>query len=318
MVPQIDSAAHGCFDCQPKKQGWESGSGLHEGSTRVGSTSLLRGQSSALTASVRTLDGLAQAHGADHPTVLHLQDLKKFVQSLEAPLKAARSALGPTDADLQEAVHRTCLDAQALCESGGEVLLKWVMHAQEMGEGLFPNLKFAMARGKRHSFASLLGSAQSHLADMWKLAEDTRRKYVRLLNNVLYLIQCVQLSLDFLAMQDAHEQVACLDEDSLWDVEWTEDADSSSAQCLQHAMLELESAAEVLENCSGFWLFLHATERGLHKLEGEAQELRSQSLPGSKVAAMAPQAVQFVKALEQVCQQYFAVLEDGQAQVVAL
>jgi len=247
----------------------------------------------ASSAAASGVERLAMINGQHHLTMDYLKDLLWFDVTVKGPLETAAGLLRGSGGGLADDIQAAVSQAHALTEHATGVLLGYAATAQQLSSRVMPGLRVAMSDLKttRTSVANLLGMVQGLTADPRAAARESRRRYVRLLEQVSSIFQQVSFARD----ADAGAEAAA----------WQQGG-APDAAALDAALRHLGMAVELLEDCSDVWLILHGTERTLGKLEGAVKEIRGRVLSGPKLMDLSADLGPVYASLEMLCQQYCA------------
>jgi len=176
-------------------------------------------------------------------SALHPQELHKFYKSLVVPLLMARQAFHATDKDLLFALNEMHKSIGALVDSSAEIIQTHSVMAQGMRFNVLPDLECAADADNARGILAVL----KMLVD--KMTYDTgtvRSSYLRLLDDVGYLMSCTQLAID---SSDGYE--VCEE--------------------LKRALTELKRVRAVLADPCEFWLVFHVVELEAIRIQGSIQ-----------------------------------------------
>ncbi|CAJ1409648.1 unnamed protein product [Effrenium voratum] len=203
-----------------------------------------------------------------------LQDLKVFSDSFNEPLSVARECMSQVDADLLAALNLTQSQANDLIASAQMVTWKLSATACNSLELLPTLLWAARGHGEERDVVSPVSEVHSSITAMRKEAQTVRTSYIELLNQVRYLGQCTQVTLDQIII--ASLPVGDFEVKPVKSSHKT--VQTHSEKCLELALVHLDGVCMTLEECSDFWLMLHSAELQLRKIEKEAQQVSSARL----------------------------------------
>lgn len=201
----------------------------------------------------------------------YLKDLQAFSKAFNDPLSVARECLNQVDKDLSGAMQLTESQAADLIMAAQTVTWKLSATACNSLEVLPTLLWLAKGHGDDKELGPML-EVYKGVATVRKEAQAVRTNYIELLNQVRYLGQCIQVTMDHLVIDQmpapVEDHSGSLETPLVADV-----ADSTSTfwQILNLALVQLDAVCVTLEECSDFWLMLHNAELQLRKLEKEAE-----------------------------------------------
>jgi hypothetical protein len=261
--------------------------GFDSGSTYVGTgtsqgkhTGTSQGKPSAeeVSAARPMLGSHLQCPGI--PQALDLNDLTRFRASLEIPLSNALRAFHSTDTDLCQALSRILQQVADLTESTASIVRTHRVLTYRILHDTLPCLRTAMKHGDSKAEAEFWACIPVVINKMKTDAQLLRSQYIVILEAILYLSSCVQLSLDFYECHDAPHEL---------------DDISSAPDTLRSALQDLKIAQAILADPSDFWLIFHVTE-----LESGHVACTMQH-----IASMKPRLrISLCDDLEQLCLQY--------------
>lgn len=255
------------------------GSATNDGSTRV------------TTSAGQSEDYLLHARAAEDPVASQLWDLSNFRMALEVPLEAAQQALDVADPDLAAALREGRSRAEKLINEAQKAAMDNAIASQYQSLQTLPNLRAAIAQRKMDEATSLLGMSQAWICDVKTRAQSLRVSYVTLLEYLQYLMHCTNVTGDLVIMAGQDHAINVLD----------------------IAFGQLRQAAQVMENCSYFWLRLHSGKQIMVVLEKRAKEMFSSAqnimtMNKGQVAIqgdmLAPSVMELIRRLDEACQQY--------------
>lgn len=267
----------------------------------VSSTGLSRSNLAANQSVVSSASGSYQGVGEYHAKN-YLKDLKAFNESFNEPLAIAKQCIRQVDPDLYENLQLTELQANDLIVSAQTVTWKLSGMACNSLEVLPTLLWIARGSGVEKDIGTV-SEVQNSVTLMRKETQVVRTSYIDLLNQVRYLGQCTQITLDHLII--AHMPAPVEDESGSLETKPPLQKDEQSFEkFLSLALVQLDAVCMTLEECSDFWLMLHNAELQLRKLEKEASNFTSHAeldLLGAK------KLQSFCERLRDFCKEHCAV-----------
>ena len=209
------------------------------------------------------------------------RDLKVFSDKMAGHLQVVTTCLAQTDNDLKGAALATETLFVELVNSAQTVAGSLAMTAVSALEKL-PTLLWA-ARSQGRELQACVGELHVSMAGLHKQMQAVRRDYIDLLEQVQYVGQCSQVTLDQIAMSSLPEPVE--DEHGSLECQVRSGFDLTtvqreSQQYLELALMQLDSMCNILEDCCDFWLTLHQAELQVKKLEKESKALCEGTLDG--------------------------------------
>lgn len=251
---------------------WCGDSQVNGGARSVGvsSTGLSRSNLAANQSVVSSASGSYQGV-QDHHSKNYLKDLKNFSELFNEPLVIAKQCIREVDLDLYELLQQTELQANDLMVAAQAVTWKLSAMACNSLEVLPTLLWIARGSGEAHELSAVL-EVHNSVTAMRKETQVVRTSYIDLLNQVRYLGQCTQITMDQMMIEEMPAPVE--DESGSLETKRVQQQDERSFEkLLRLALMHLDAVCVTLEECSDFWLMLHNAELQLRKLEKEASSL---------------------------------------------
>ncbi|CAE7351233.1 lmbrd2 [Symbiodinium necroappetens] len=203
----------------------------------------------------------------------YLKDLKAFSDSLNQPMNIVRECMSQVDQGLLGALQITQTQAHDLVMAAQMVTWKLSATACNSLELLPTLLWAAKGHGDEKDVVGPISEVHSSIATMRKDAQTVRTSYIELLNQVRYLGQCAQVTLDEVIISwlpaPYEDESGSLETSPGHALDPTEQQ-RHSEKCLELALMHLDGLCMLLEDCSDFWLMLHSAELQLRKIEKEA------------------------------------------------
>mmetsp|Transcript_26756 Transcript_26756/g.50316 ORF Transcript_26756/g.50316 Transcript_26756/m.50316 type:complete len:312 (-) Transcript_26756:153-1088(-) len=246
----------------------------------VSSTGLSRSNHAANQSVVSSDSGSYQGISVgEYQSKNYLKDLKAFSNSFNEPLNIVRECINQVDQDVLGAVKALQNQAHELIMSAQTVTWKLSATACSSLELLPTLLWVARGHGEEKDAVSPISDVHASITNMRKEAQTVRTNYIELLNQVRYLGQCTQVTLDHVIIQALPEPTE--NELGSLDISPPQACVPSEKQrhfekCLELALMHLDGVCMMLEDCSDFWLMLHSAELQLRKIEKEAQFLSNE------------------------------------------
>ncbi|CAE7216191.1 unnamed protein product [Symbiodinium natans] len=243
----------------------------------VSSTGLSRSGLAANQSVVSSDSGAYQGISVgEYQSKNYLKDLKAFSDSFIAPMNIVCECMNQVDPSLLDALKMTQNQAHELITSAQMVTWKLSATACNSLELLPTLLWAAKGHGDEKDVISPISEVHTSMATTRKDAQTVRTSYIELLNQVRYMGQCTQVTLDQVVI--LHLPVPCEDESGNLETSPKLAPDPTehqkiSEKCLELALMHLDGLCMLLEDCSDFWLMLHSAELQLRKIEKEAQAL---------------------------------------------
>lgn len=201
----------------------------------------------------------------EHQAISFLGDLHRWRQSLDGPLNAALQFLVLCDPDVAEALLRTNSKLEALHEQAIKTVVSYANVAQQAYDTL-PKLRSV------NPDESAISTFTGWLSDAQDVARGLRASYVALLEDVYYILKCVEVGIEDSSGDEGQEKpqasTAASNRSSSTN-------SSEPSYCVPLALKHLNRARVILEDCSDAWLSIHSTERMLSQMTKDLKKISS-------------------------------------------
>lgn len=202
----------------------------------------------------------------------NFKELQDFSNCLCEPLLRGQTCMREVDESLVEGLEQILEEAVSMVNAATDISARIYKAAHEFWDWI-PDL--CTLRGDEES-QELVVEVHEHLKILRQDAQAIRAVYINLLDKVGYIGQCTEVRIDESCMSSfkALEQ----DADGNYIDQLPELAAPSQSQellenSLRMALVHLDRACSVLEDCPEFWLMLHKSEIALMKLEKKASKI---------------------------------------------
>lgn len=202
----------------------------------------------------------------------YYKDLQNFSNCLCEPLLQGQTCMREVDESLVDGLEQILEEAVRMVNEAGEVTARIYKAAHQFWDWI-PHL--CSLRGEEESH-QLVVEVHELLKVLRQDSQAIRVVYINLLDKVGYIGQCTEVRIDESCMSSlkAPEQ----DADGNYIDHLPELAPPSQTQqllenSLRMALVHLDRACSVLEDCPEFWLMLHKSEIALMKLEKKASKI---------------------------------------------
>jgi len=223
-------------------------------------------------------------------------DLQLFSDLLDGHLATAWKALAEKDVD----VARLIVAAMANKASLLEEVFRALETLQTLGNQVTVlNVRLRAAAWARDtsSASSIVTMMQAAAATVKKSLFGMRTSYVALLEQVHYLVDCVDVETDYVnTFADAGSVTS-------------EDDILQKIQSFAIALDSVREAEDVMGGCFDSWLYLHTIELSVRDLEKRTQQLHKDVFVASEPDAVALACATLCSALEQLDEQCTLVLQ---------
>jgi len=226
------------------------------------------------------------------------QELQCFNHAFSEPLMLAQDCMRQADEALVEGVEHVMNEATAMMN----LTLHVTAHIFEAAQELLDQIPKIMEQNADADAGKAIGIVHSILTQCRKEAQHVRADYIKLLDKVAYVGQCTEVRIDqnVMSQMDAPEQDidgnfidTCL-------VLKLDEKLQQEENGLRFALVHLDTACKVLEECPEFWLMLHKTELQLSKLERKASTFTSSMRP---ISSPGPTMEILVMELQRFCEE---------------
>jgi len=204
---------------------------------------------------------------------LHQQsfrELQCFNHAFSEPLILAQDCMRQVDEALVEGLEHVKHEATTMINMALHVTTHIFEAAQELLDEI-PNMEQNADNGRA------IGSVHRILTQCRKEAQHVRADYIKLLDKVAYVGQCTEVRIDQNVMSQMDDPNQDIDGNFIdtCPVMKLDEKLQQEENSLRFALVHLDTACKILEECPEFWLMLHKAELQLSKLERKASTFTS-------------------------------------------